>query len=494
MPPTASSPNARRALWAWLALVPAVYFLFFFNLSGVGLIGPDEPRYAAIGRDMARSGDWVTPRLWGQAWFEKPPLLYWMTGLACRAGLGEETAPRLPVALLSVAFLCFYWRRLEREFGRRAALFATAVLATSAAWLAFSHVAVTDLPMAAAFSAAMLAGLPWIARGDRRSLALASALLGAAVLAKGLVPLALALPLVWAGRRQWRDLLRPAPILAFSAVAAPWYLLASLRHGSAFLADFFLKHHLARFFTGELQHQQPFWFYIPVLAAGLFPWTPLLALLFRRTLYHDARLRFLLISVAFGLLFFSASTNKLPGYLLPLIPAACALMGVALAEAKTAKRALSTSAMLLVLVPVVAGILPEALLRGLSRAQAAGPPWQTVLAVAAVAALVWEAERAGRRLVAVGAIAAGLLAGILWIEAAAFPALDRTVSARAVWRQIAGRASEVCVGPVSRSWRYNLNYYSGSPLPDCGEALRPIQIQPGPGDVPRAEFTATGAR
>jgi hypothetical protein len=91
-------------------------------------------------------------------------------------------------------------------------------------------------------------------------------------------------------------------------------------------------------------------------------------------------------------------------------------------------------------------------------------------------------------------IAAAMLAGVLWIEAAAFPVLDRTVSARAVWRQVADRASEVCVGEVSRSWRYSLNYYSGSPLADCGEARRPIQIQPGPGQVPRAEFTAPGQR
>jgi len=70
--------------------------------------------------------------------------------------------------------------------------------------------------------------------------------------------------------------------------------------------------------------------------------------------------------------------------------------------------------------------------------------------------------------------------------------MDRTVSARAVWRQVADRASEVCVGEVGRSWRYSLNYYSVSPLPDCSEAPRPIQIQPGPGQVPRVEFTAPG--
>src|SRR5947207_5372847 len=97
-----------------LLAIPLVYFLYFFSLSGVGLLGPDEPRYAAIGREMARSGDWITPRLWGEPWFEKPPLLYWMTGTAFRLGLGEELAPRLPVALMSVAFLIFFYWVMSR--------------------------------------------------------------------------------------------------------------------------------------------------------------------------------------------------------------------------------------------------------------------------------------------------------------------------------------------------------------------------------------------
>ena len=86
-----------------------MYFLYFFRLGGAGLVGPDEPRYAWIGRAMAQTGDWVTPRLWGQPWFEKPALLYWLTGAAFRLGLGPDLAPRLPVALVSVGFLCFYW-------------------------------------------------------------------------------------------------------------------------------------------------------------------------------------------------------------------------------------------------------------------------------------------------------------------------------------------------------------------------------------------------
>src|ERR1700757_3741321 len=101
----------------------------------MGVIGPDEPRYAAIAREMARSGDWITPRLWGQPWFEKPALLYWMIASGFRLGLGPELAPRLPVAALAVVFLGFYWWVLRREFGCRAAWFAVLILGTSAGWV-----------------------------------------------------------------------------------------------------------------------------------------------------------------------------------------------------------------------------------------------------------------------------------------------------------------------------------------------------------------------
>src|SRR5438046_4773933 len=103
----------------WLLAALLIYFLYFFHLTATGMLGPDEPRYAAVGREMARSGDWVTPRLWGEAWFEKPALLYWMTGAGFRLGLGDELAPRLPVALLSLLFLAFFPLFLRREFCSR---------------------------------------------------------------------------------------------------------------------------------------------------------------------------------------------------------------------------------------------------------------------------------------------------------------------------------------------------------------------------------------
>ena len=102
---------------SWLILPPLL--LYVLHLGSVGFLITDEPRYASIGREMARSGDWITPRLNGFAWFEKPPLLYWMTAAANRVGLRDEWAARLPVALLSLAFLAFFFSTLEREFSVR---------------------------------------------------------------------------------------------------------------------------------------------------------------------------------------------------------------------------------------------------------------------------------------------------------------------------------------------------------------------------------------
>ena len=119
----------------FLAL-PVLYALYFHELAGVGMIDPDEPRYASIGREMAASGDWITPRLWGNEWFEKPALLYWMVAVGTRLGLRGELAARLPIAAMSLGFAVFFYFRTRRLFGELPARFATVVLATSAGWVA----------------------------------------------------------------------------------------------------------------------------------------------------------------------------------------------------------------------------------------------------------------------------------------------------------------------------------------------------------------------
>jgi len=172
------------------ALAIALYLL---PIGDRGLIGPDEPRYASISREMAESGDWVTPRLWGEAWFEKPAMLFWMGGLGYAAGL--ESYTRVPVALLSLGFLAFFFWRVRAHFDAETAVTATCLLATSTGWIAYSDAGVFDAPLTAFTSGALLCLLPWASaqgRSGRAEIAAFGALLGLGVLSKGLVALVVA--------------------------------------------------------------------------------------------------------------------------------------------------------------------------------------------------------------------------------------------------------------------------------------------------------------
>lgn len=451
----------------WLAL-PLAYFLYFFGLSAAGVIGPDEPRYASIGHAMARTGDWITPRLWGAPWFEKPALLYWMTAAGFRAGLPPGLAPRLPVALFSVAFLVLFWFRLSRHFGCYIAWMATLILATSAGWCLYSETGVTDIPLSAAFSAAMLLALPWISKRETRLLPLSAALFGLAVLAKGPVALVLAAPLAL----RWRNLLdwlHPRVLLPFLVVAAPWYILCYRANGAAFVTDFFWKHNIGRFTSPELQHGQPFWFYLPVLAVLFLPWTPLLITSIRRRSPLTAPHAFLLLWSVWPLVFFSLSVNKLPGYILPAFPAVAAWIAIGLSELRSAAPWLCASALLSAAFVVVAPLVDIA-----GIAHGAQPSFHALDLFAFLpAAAAWLLDSRGKRLAAVTVVACGATVGI-----AAFKVeLGRKSFARELWRQAAPHAAETCVGRLDRSWRYGLNYYSPAPLPDCSSDPRPYEIE-----------------
>jgi 4-amino-4-deoxy-L-arabinose transferase-like glycosyltransferase len=447
-------------VWLAIALAGALYLA---DLTGMGMYGPDEPRYADIGRTMAQTGDLITPRLWGAAWFEKPALLYWMTAAGFRLGLGPDLAPRLPVAILSLLFLGFYWWRLRHGEGARAAACATAMLATSAGWLAYSHVAVTDVPMAVFFSVAVLLSLSWVARGERREVTAAAGCLGLAVLAKGLVPLVLFVPVLamplFAG--QWRrvgDWFRPRPLLLFLAIVLPWYALCTMRNGTEFLRVFFVEQQFSRFNSAALQHGQPWWFYIPAFLVLLFPWSPLLVNL---RIYKDPGIRALAAVVVWGLLFFSLAVNKLYGYLIPLLPATFALFGIALSRMKRPAIALVAPAMLVAVLPVLSGMLPIAFAS--HKVKLAEIPWMQTAGLLLAAGLLATmlARYAARR--AFGAVAALAAIGFLWFQFAGFPVFDRLASARPVWL----RDRPICVPEGPRDLLYGLYYYSGRQLPRC---------------------------
>lgn len=468
----------------WLAAVFAVAASAFYwgGLGSTGLLGPDEPRYAAIGREMARSGDWLTPRLWGEPWFEKPPLLYWMAAAGFRLGLPDPLAPRLPVAALSVLFLAVQWALLRRLAGARIAWLATLMLATTAGWAAYSFVAVTDLPLAVFFQSAVLLIWLWLETGDGRALYGAGAALGAAVLAKGLVPLVLILPVLWLARRRWRAWAGPAALCA--AIAAPWFAAMLWTHGRAFFDEFFLRHHVSRFASDELQHVQPFWFYAPVLLAGALPWTPAVLLEGWRA-WRDERWKIPLWVLLFGFVFFSISRNKLPGYLLPLLPSLCILCAAGLERAAAAGRALFWTVMLASLAPAAAELLPEALLYGVRRAELGGMRWEPLAALLLPGLLVWKLDARGFRLAAAAVTAAVACASFWHVRSVAAPALDELVSARGLWRRVAPLKEQTCILRLHRSWRYGLAYYAGAPLPDCAARALPLAIDQPPGALPR---------
>jgi len=343
--PIAESPplsTAARIGWAILTAA-TLYVCYFSHLGAIGFVGPDEPRYAWIARDMAETGDWVTPRLYGKPWFEKPPLLYWGAAICFKLFAVSEAAARLPSAISALlATLALAWLAL-RLYGAETARWLLLLLPTTVGMIGFSHAAATDMPFSATLTIAMVCaavvlGLtrnentPILPRTPWLALLLFGFFLGLAVLAKGPAAIILCGGAIffWAlFTKRWRDafrLLHPAAIASFCLTALPWYILCARRNPD-FFRIFIIEHNFKRYLTPEFQHIQPFWFYIPILALGLLPWI-VSCFIYLKDAVHSWReggwlnspgLLFACWAI-FPVLFFSLSESKLPGYILPTIP------------------------------------------------------------------------------------------------------------------------------------------------------------------------------
>lgn len=329
---------SRRAL---LALFLAFAVAWFGTLDYRKLIKADEGRYAEIAREMAVSGDWLTPRLNGIKYFEKPPLQYWATAAAFRVFGEREWAARLWPA--TTGFLCVllvFWTG-RRLFGDDAGLAAAAVAASSLLFLAMGHFNALDMGLAfflqLSLSGFLLAQRAYTPAGARRCMLLTWAALGLAVLSKGLVAPVLAgstliaYSLLTRDATPWRRLHLIPGTAVFLLVAAPWFIAVSLANPE-FPRFFFYHEHFERFLTKVHGRAQPAWYFLPVLAAGALPWTLLMlhaaATAWRRTVAAPFQpRRFLLVWAVTVFLFFSASGSKLPSYILPMLPALALLAG-----------------------------------------------------------------------------------------------------------------------------------------------------------------------
>ncbi|PYX42245.1 MAG: hypothetical protein DMG83_21360 [Acidobacteria bacterium] len=320
-----------------MLLIGFCVFLFFYGLGQFGLIGADEPRYAQVAREMLERHDWITPTLGGCAWLEKPPLYYWQAMAAYRLFGVRDWAARLPSAVdasLVVLGVYLFLRKLRPGLHVDGALMTASV----AGIVGFAHSASTDMPLAAVFSLAMLAWYAWWETSQKKYLGTFYFFLGLAVLAKGPVAPVLAgvvIVLFAAAAKNARIVLRTLwipGVLLFFLVALPWYLAVQLRQPE-FFRVFILEHNLARFGSNLYHHEQPFWYFLPVALLALIPWSVFVVASFyevgrawwaeRTGLFEsgDALNFFLLLWLVVPILFFSLSHSKLPGYILPAIPA-----------------------------------------------------------------------------------------------------------------------------------------------------------------------------
>lgn len=354
--------DARRALLLALVALAALCGLAYFQqLAALGLLDKTEGLFAEVPQQMLRSGDWITPHWNGELFFDYPVWGYWMVGLSFRLFGVSEWSARLPAALAAslTVFAVFALLALvapaheppHRRLGR--ATLCASVLAVSPGWLAWGRVAVTDMFLASSISLALL-GFVLAHTAERCGRAwqrpcgfvLLALFCGVAVLAKG--PVGLLLPglvmlVFWALKGTLLQELRSTPWLAlvalFLAVAAPWYGLATQANGREFLYRFLGFSNLERFTSVLYDHPGPPWFYLPWLLLLLLPWSLFLPAALARLRFWRwntwretppaADLPLLaLVWLVLMVAFFSAAATKLPGYILPSLPAGALLVGL----------------------------------------------------------------------------------------------------------------------------------------------------------------------
>lgn len=358
-----------------LLLSVGIGALFAFMLGSRPLSVPDEARYSEIPREMVATGNYLTPRLNGVKYFEKPPLFYWLQAGSIRLlGLGEWSL-RLWPALFALAGCLAVYTAGRVLFGRETGLLSAVVLATSLLYYALSRMIILDMPVSVLLTIALLAfllgtrGPP----GRRRRLYLWGfyILAALATLTKGLIGILIPgmviaawITILW----EWRmlkTLYLPSGIALFLLIAAPWHILAA-QANPEFAYFYFVHEHLLRYLTEVHHRYQPAWYYIPVLLLGLFPWTAFLLQALERSVtrvwtdrHKHRETLFLLLWAGLTVAFFSASDSKMVPYILPAFPPLALLIGQYLAQARQrlGRHALRPAAWMLL---VAAGLLAAA--------------------------------------------------------------------------------------------------------------------------------------
>lgn len=481
------SSRARAA--AATAIVVGSLYVFPLLLD-LPLVDPDEGLHAAIALEMVEQGDWVTPRLLGEPFLDKPILFFWAQAGALAVFGAHEAAVRLPglvFGLLGAGATALIGRRLA---GRRAGLLAGLFYATMALPLALHQAAVHDVALVPWTTLALLAF--WNAarppaassppglkprrnedegleprRGSRviRWSVVAGLWLGLAVLTKGVVGVAL-VGLAHAAALLAFRRVRPVVVLGgglalvvAAIVAAPWYLAMEQANGG-YLHYFFVERHVLGYTTSTQIHgYRPWWYYLPIVAGGGFPWVAFLPLaawiavpagkLGRTTPHRDAA-RYAWIWLVSSLLFLSAAGSKLVTYVLPAFPAVALLSAIAWDHALGRREddagvppAPTLRAAVVLVASVGAAMAPLALF--IAALRYGVPHGPTAWVAAAAATLAWTVGIAGGwrrgRLPALATVFGAMVVTAVVLLSSTMPRVAAVLSARDLARFLNAQAA-----------------------------------------------------
>jgi 4-amino-4-deoxy-L-arabinose transferase-like glycosyltransferase len=335
-----------RRLTLPLVLLAALTFLV--GLGRGAITDADEAFYAEAAREMAASGDWLTPFYNYEPRFQKPILYYWLTAATYLPAGPSEWAARFWAALSGIGLVLVTAAFARRWCDEGTGLLSGAIVATSFGYFSIGRMALPDLPLTFFITTAIWAALVAMLdepREQTRWVALAAAAAALGFLTKGpvglVIPAMVALPVVLLERRSLNLTIGQLALglLIFAAIALPWYGAMWGRHGTSYLEGFFLGDNLERFATNRFNDPRPWWFYGPVLAGGLLPWTPLALVwvspvwrfLTRRQDIGTVELRLLLWALI-PLVFYSISVGKQPRYILPVLPPVAVLLAQSILE------------------------------------------------------------------------------------------------------------------------------------------------------------------
>ncbi len=321
---------------------------FFVGLGSGAITDADEAFYAQSAREMVESGDWITPHYNYEPRFQKPVLYYWLTAATYLATGPNEFAARLWSAMSGLGLVLVIAACGRRWFDEDIGLLAGAIAATTFGYFTMARMALPDLPLTFFMTLSIYAAL--VAMLDRepyprKFLLLSAAAAALAFLTKGpvgiVIPALVVVPIVLLERRSVNLELTDfvLALLLFLALALPWYVVMWMRHGTAYLEGFFVGDNYERFATARFNDPRPWWFYLPVLAGGLLPWTPLVIVWFapiwqflsRRRDIASLDIR-LLMWALLPLLFYSLSVGKQPRYVLPVLPPVALLLAGSIVE------------------------------------------------------------------------------------------------------------------------------------------------------------------